>query len=209
MAEANNNNAVNSSEAQWEAEEAQWETEEAQWETEEAQWEVEEAQWEVEEAQWEAEEAQWEAEEAQREAETEEILLADFIEIEDAIEDPDLILEDLDADPTFDGLVDRDTGMGRTLKKLRTTMAYGCDVTGGDLDDNLYQAEVVGEEAVGGQTPTPDQNVTDELLHSMGISDVDGEPVQTIEQLERRDRERWELDPSSSEDISIPDSFNP
>ena len=98
------------------------------------------------------------------------------------------------------GLVDRDTGMGRILRKLRTTMLSGSDVTGGDLDDNLYQAEVVGEEAVGGQTPTPDQNVTEELLHSMGISSVDGESVRTEEKLEWRDKKRWELDPESAED---------
>jgi hypothetical protein len=64
----------------------------------------------------------------------------------------------------------------------------------------LYQAEVVGEEAVGGQTPTPDQNVTEQLLRAMGISSVDGEPVHTREKLERRDQVRWELDPLSSED---------
>lgn len=58
----------------------------------------------------------------------------------------------------------------------------------------------MGEEAVGGQTPTPDQNVTEELLQSMGIASVDGEPVHTREKLERRDRGRWELDPLSSED---------
>ncbi len=79
-------------------------------------------------------------------------------------------------------------------------MVTHADVTGGDLDDNLYQAEVVGEEAVGGQTPTPDQNVTEKLLQAMGVASVDGEPVQTKEKLERRDRVRWELDPLSSED---------
>ncbi|MGK7874343.1 MAG: DUF6335 family protein [Xenococcaceae cyanobacterium] len=130
-------------------------------------------------------EAQWEAE--TEEVLLEEVLLADLTGIEGA----DLI---------FEGLVDRDTGMGRTLEKLRTTRTSGADVTGGDLDDNLYQAQVVGEEAVGGQTPTPDQNVTEELLHSMGISSADGKPVKTLEKLERRDRERWELDPESSED---------
>ena len=74
------------------------------------------------------------------------------------------------------------------------------DVTGGDLDNNLYQAEVVGEEAVGGQTPTPDQNVTEELLHAMGIDSVDGEAVRTKKKLEWRDNHRWELEPESSED---------
>ena len=123
----------------------------------------------------------------QWEEQIEEILLADITGTEGA-------------DPIFEGLVDRDTGMGRTLLKLRNTAVSGGDVTGGDLDDDWYQAEVVGEEAVGGQTPTPDQNVTEELLHSMGIDSVDGEPVRTTEKLERRDRARWELDPFSSED---------
>ena len=104
------------------------------------------------------------------------------------------------SNPMMMGLVDRDTGMGRILMKLRTTMLSGSDVTGGDLDDNLYQAEVAGEEAVGGQTPTPDQNVTEDLLHSMGISSVDGESVRTEEKLEWRDQKRWELDPESAED---------
>ncbi len=104
------------------------------------------------------------------------------------------------SNPMMMGLVDRDTGMGRILTKLRTTMISGSDVTGGDLDDNLYQAEVAGEEAVGGQTPTPDQNVTEDLLKSMGISSVDGESVRTEEKLEWRDQKRWELDPESAED---------
>ncbi|MDJ0713603.1 MAG: DUF6335 family protein [Prochloraceae cyanobacterium] len=100
----------------------------------------------------------------------------------------------------LDNLVDRDTGLGRTLDKLKNTMLSGSSVTGGDIDDDLYQAEVVGEEAVGGQTPTPDQNVTEDLLQSMGISSIDGETVRTEEKLEWRDKKRWELDPESSED---------
>jgi hypothetical protein len=34
----------------------------------------------------------------------------------------------------------------------------------------------------------------------MGIDSVDGELVRSVEKLERRDRQRWELDPESSED---------
>ena len=120
--------------------------------------------------------------------ETEELLLADVIGNENV-------------DPFFEGVVDRDTGMGRTLKKLKDSR-IGADVTGGDLDDNCYQAEVVGEEAVGGQTPTPDQNVTEDLIHSMGLSAVDGHPVRTLDNLEQRDQRRWELDPESAEDYS-------
>ncbi|NEN99500.1 MAG: hypothetical protein F6K50_29665 [Moorea sp. SIO3I7] len=120
---------------------------------------------------------------------TEEVFLADLT----GIEDPDRI---------FEGVVDRDTGMGRTLEKLRTSKLSGGNVTGGDIYDNWYQAEVVGEEAVGGETPTPDQNVTEDLLESMGISSVDGEAVQTRDKLEVRDHLRWELNPESSEDYS-------
>ncbi|MDJ0705496.1 MAG: DUF6335 family protein [Leptolyngbyaceae cyanobacterium MO_188.B28] len=123
---------------------------------------------------------------SQQAAEKEELLLADVVGNENV-------------DPIFEGVVDRDTGMGRTLNKLKNPR-IGADVTGGDLDDNWYQAEVVGEEAVGGQTPTPDQNVTEDLIHSMGLSAVDGHPVRTLVNLEQRDNQRWELDPESAED---------
>ena len=122
-----------------------------------------------------------------QEAETESVLLADLIVTEDA----DLI---------FKGLAQGNSDQEISLEQLKKTMVTHANVTGGDLDDDLYQAEVVGEEAVGGQTPTPDQNVTEKLLQAMGVASVDGEPVQTKEKLERRDRVRWELDPLSSED---------
>ena len=120
-------------------------------------------------------------------AEAKEVLLGNLIPTEDA-------------DQIFEGLADNNTDKEITLEQLKKTVVTNAQVTGGDLDDNLYQAEVVGEEAVGGQTPTPDQNVTEQLLQAMGISSVDGEPVHTREKLEQRDRVRWELDPSSSED---------
>ena len=119
--------------------------------------------------------------------ETEEDLLLDSTNSENA----DQILSDL---------VEQGYGIEPTLSKLAASMPSSSDVRGGDLDDNLYQAEVVGEEAVGGQTPTPDQNVTEQLLQAMGLSSVDGEPIHTRETFEQRDRARWELDPLSSED---------
>ena len=105
-----------------------------------------------------------------------------------------------DTDPTFLSLDDRDPRMGQVLSKFKKIACSGSKVTGGDPDDDWYQAEVVGEEAVGGQTPTPDQNVTEQLLQAMGINAVDGELVQVKEKLERRDRLRWELEPESAED---------
>jgi Family of unknown function (DUF6335) len=117
--------------------------------------------------------------------EIEELLLADIVGTENA-------------DPIFEEVSDRDAEIGAILKRLKNPMSE--DVTGGDLDDDWYQAEVVGEEAVGGDNPTPDQSVTENLLHSMGITSIDGHPVQTWTNLQQRDLKRWELDPESSED---------
>jgi hypothetical protein len=120
-------------------------------------------------------------------AETQEFLLADLVGAENA-------------DPIFEGLIDGDEEISTLPGRLRTPPNVGVGVTGGDMDDDWYQAEVVGEEAVGGQNPTPDQNVTEDLLQAMGIVSTDADPVQTLENFRQRDRKRWELDPESSED---------
>lgn len=117
----------------------------------------------------------------------EEVLLSDLVETDDT-------------DPMNDTLLDSDASSGQRLLRLRMPQRSGSDVTGGDPDDDWYQAEVVGEEAVGGDNPTPDQNVTEDLLRSMGLASTDGESVRTHDKLEGRDHRRWELDPESSED---------
>ncbi|MFN5514297.1 MAG: DUF6335 family protein [Cyanobacteriota bacterium] len=115
--------------------------------------------------------------------------------------DPDLLGDWTEGDSLFaDGLTDRDTGLGHVVRELRMPHLDTSSLTGGDLDDDWYQAEVVGEEAVGGQTPTPDQNVTEGLLLSVGLSSVDGQPIETWDELQGRDDRRWELEPESAED---------
>jgi hypothetical protein len=74
-------------------------------------------------------------------------------------------------------------------------------LTGGDIDAAWDQAEV-GEETVGGTTPTPDQDIVDEIGKAVGVEYEDAEPLHTTEKLERRDEHRWELHPASSEDFS-------
>jgi Family of unknown function (DUF6335) len=73
--------------------------------------------------------------------------------------------------------------------------------TGGDVDVDPYLADVVGEEAIGGTTPTPDQNVVDDLGTSAGIEIPDQGILHTTEMLERRNDHRWELEPESAEDF--------
>ncbi|PIG93161.1 DUF6335 family protein [Gloeocapsopsis sp. IPPAS B-1203] len=74
------------------------------------------------------------------------------------------------------------------------------ELSGGDLDAAWDQADVAGEEAVGGTAPTPDQNVVDEIGSAVGLDMAEEEYVHTTEVLNVRDDRRWELDPQSSED---------
>jgi hypothetical protein len=75
-------------------------------------------------------------------------------------------------------------------------------LSGGDLDAAWDQA-AVGDETVGGSSPTPDQDVVDEIGEALGVQAEEGEPLRTTEKLEGRDRHRWELNPASSEDFEV------
>jgi hypothetical protein len=74
-------------------------------------------------------------------------------------------------------------------------------LAGGDMDAAWDQA-ASGEETVGGTTPTPDQDIVDEIGRAVGVEYEDAEPLHTTEKLERRDEQRWELHPASSEDFT-------
>lgn len=73
-------------------------------------------------------------------------------------------------------------------------------LTGGDIDANYDDAATVGEEAVGGTVPTPDQDNVDEVAAASGLELDDRTDVRMAAILEERDDRRWELDPKSSED---------
>ncbi len=72
-------------------------------------------------------------------------------------------------------------------------------LSGGDLDADWARSDI-GEEGVGGSTPTPDQDVVDELGAAVGITYQDLEPLHTEDKLRERDEDRWELDPRSRSD---------
>ena len=73
-------------------------------------------------------------------------------------------------------------------------------LTGGDVDASLLDADAVGDEAVGGTAPTPDQDVVDEIGKAVGLEMSDRAFLRTTEILEEREAHRWEDDPMSSED---------
>jgi hypothetical protein len=70
----------------------------------------------------------------------------------------------------------------------------------GDVDVDWNSAYSVGDEAPGGDNPTPDQDVVELIGRSLGVEYEDNEELEGGEEIVARDRKRWELDPASSED---------
>src|SRR3954470_10199088 len=73
-------------------------------------------------------------------------------------------------------------------------------ISGGDVDADTQSAYSVGDEAPGGDNPTPDQDVVQEIGAAVGLNYQDTEELGSERKLEERDRHRWELDPASAED---------
>ena len=74
-------------------------------------------------------------------------------------------------------------------------------LTSGDVDADWESAESVGDEAPGGDNPTPDQDVVDDIGRALGVEYEDDEELQGGAEISDRDRHRWELDPSSKDDF--------
>lgn len=73
-------------------------------------------------------------------------------------------------------------------------------MTGGDVDADWKDAYAVGDEAPGGDNPTPDQDRVDDIGKALGVEYQDNEELKGSDKIAERDRKRWELDPASSED---------
>jgi len=73
-------------------------------------------------------------------------------------------------------------------------------VAGGDIDADWQSAASIGDEAPGGDNPTPDQNVVEDIGRAVGLEYQDAEELKASDKVAERDKRRWELDPASSED---------
>lgn len=80
--------------------------------------------------------------------------------------------------------------------RLRNTAASPQDA-GGDLDANWEDVNGTGSESVGGDNPTPDQSIVEENAKAMGITFEDNEELDFLDKIERRDRDRYELEEQS------------
>ena len=91
------------------------------------------------------------------------------------------------------------TGRAEIAEHLRERRGME-DVTGGDPDVDSVDAFFTGEEAPGGDNPTPDQDIVDDIGKALGVQYEDNEELKSGDKLAERDKHRWELDPASSDD---------
>ncbi len=73
-------------------------------------------------------------------------------------------------------------------------------LTAGDVDADWESAYAVGDEAPGGDNPTPDQDIVDDIGRAVGVQYEDNEELKGATKNSDRDAHRWELDPASAED---------
>jgi hypothetical protein len=81
-------------------------------------------------------------------------------------------------------------------QRLRNTAASPQE-SGGDVDANWEDVNETGSESVGGDSPTPDQSVVEENARAIGVSFEDNEELDFLGKIERRDRDRYELEEQS------------
>ena len=89
-------------------------------------------------------------------------------------------------------------------QRLRNNTAASPRDAGGDPDATWEDVNDSGTETISGDNPTPDQSVVEENAYAVGVAYEDNEELDLLDKIERRDRQRFELDPrSKTEDNSI------
>ena len=91
------------------------------------------------------------------------------------------------------------TGRAEIAEHLRERHGME-DLTAGDPDVDSVDAFFTGEEAPGGDNPTPDQDIVDDIGKALGVQYEDSEELKAADKVAERDKHRWELDPASSDD---------
>lgn len=86
---------------------------------------------------------------------------------------------------------------GELAERLSENHAASPADSGGDIDAEWEDVNTSGAESVFGHNPTPDQSDVEKNAHAMGIDYQDNEPLDLLEKIEKRDRDRYELDENS------------
>jgi hypothetical protein len=85
-------------------------------------------------------------------------------------------------------------------QRLRNNTASSPADAGGDLDASWEDVNDSGTETISGDNPTPDQSNVEENAHAVGVNFEDNEELDFLDKIERRDRDRYELDERSKAD---------
>jgi hypothetical protein len=115
-------------------------------------------------------------------------------DIEETVQGPPSSL-DLDRTPSA-----ARSGRRRMQEAIDDSNETGPVLTGGDVDADWSDAYAVGDEAPGGDNPTPDQDIVDDIGRALGVEYQDNEELKGADKIAERDKHRWELDPASSDD---------
>jgi hypothetical protein len=117
-------------------------------------------------------------------------------------------IEDDDIVPTPPSSLDLDrtasaarSGRRQMRERLSEHNETSPALTAGDVDADWESAATVGDEAPGGDNPTPDQDIVDDIGRAVGVQYDDNEELKGEAKITKRDKHRWELDPASSEDF--------
>ena len=87
--------------------------------------------------------------------------------------------------------------------RLRENTAASPKDSGGDFDASWEDVNDSGSESVAGHNATPDQSLVEENAHAMGVNFEDNEELDFLDKIERRDRDRFELEESSKADDNM------
>lgn len=82
-------------------------------------------------------------------------------------------------------------------QRLRNNTAASPADAGGDVDAAWEDVNETGSETVAGDNPTPDQSNVEENAFAVGVSFEDNEELEFEEKIEKRDRDRFELNENS------------
>jgi Family of unknown function (DUF6335) len=86
--------------------------------------------------------------------------------------------------------------LARRLRNNNSASPAGVGDPDSDWDDSTEE----GEETPFGDNPTPDQSLVEENAAAVGVSFEDNEDLEFIDKIDRRDRDRFELDERSKSD---------
>lgn len=82
-------------------------------------------------------------------------------------------------------------------QRLHNNTAASPKDSGGDIDAAWEDVNESGSETFAGDSPTPDQSMVEENARAIGVSYEDNEELEFVDKIERRDRDRFELEEQS------------